>query len=93
MAVNPTGSGTIENFSYFMYPFERDSNRNVIKSSDYMDDDLCHAILDYQEKVESYRPQFKTLMDNLTAVQEEKTTLENEKADLTTSEDISSRSS
>lgn len=82
--VNPTGSGTIENFSYFMQPFKRDANRNVIQSSDYMPDDLCHAILDYQEKIESNKPTFESLMDDLTLLQEEKTVLENEKADSTT---------
>src|SRR5690606_21363285 len=41
--VNPTGTSFIEDFTYFMFPFERDENRNVLKSSDYMSDELCHA--------------------------------------------------
>ncbi|MFS0905813.1 phage tail spike protein [Priestia aryabhattai] len=47
-SVNPTGQGYIENFDYFMYPFQRDANKNVIQSSYYMSDALCHAILDHQ---------------------------------------------
>lgn len=46
--VNPTGLGYIEDFSHYMYPFERDANRNVLKKSFFMSDALCHAILDHQ---------------------------------------------
>src|SRR5690606_1710134 len=35
-SVNPTGMSYIEDFSHYIYPFERDANRNVIKSSDFM---------------------------------------------------------
>ncbi|AYP68262.1 hypothetical protein PQE75_gp217 [Bacillus phage vB_BcoS-136] len=45
--VNPTGMDYIEDFSYFMYPFERDANKNVVQSSHFMSDELCHAILDH----------------------------------------------
>ena len=48
-SVNPTGMGYIENFDYFMYPFERDANKQTIKSSHFMSDALCHAILNHQE--------------------------------------------
>lgn len=50
-SVNPTGMTYIEDFSYFMYPFERDANRNVLKSSYYMSDALCHALIDHQALV------------------------------------------
>jgi hypothetical protein len=50
--VNPTGQRYIEDFSYFMYPFERDEvTKEVVKSSYYMSDDLCHAILDHNKSV------------------------------------------
>lgn len=49
--VNPTGMGYLEDFSYFMYPFKRDANKNVIQSSYFMSDALCHALLDQQAKV------------------------------------------
>lgn len=48
-SVNPAGTDYIEDFSYFMKPFKRDADRNVIEHSDYMSDELCHALLDYQE--------------------------------------------
>ncbi|CAH0122562.1 hypothetical protein PAE9249_05134 [Paenibacillus sp. CECT 9249] len=57
--VNPTGQGYIENFSYFMYPFRRDAEQNTIQSSHYMSDGLCHAILDYEERVESKKDAFR----------------------------------
>lgn len=47
--VNPAGSSYIEDFSFFMAPFKRDINKNVIEHSAYMTDELCHALLDYQE--------------------------------------------
>ncbi|MCR8641555.1 phage tail protein [Paenibacillus sp. N1-5-1-14] len=61
-SVNPTGQNYIEDFSYFTYPFERDAKKNVIQSSDYMSDSLCHALLDYQNLVESKKDQFSNLL-------------------------------
>jgi hypothetical protein len=63
--VNPTGTDYIENFGYFMYPFYRDANRNVISHSEYMSDELCHAILDYIDLVESKKNEFNNLLKNL----------------------------
>lgn len=51
--VNPTGQNYIEDFSYWIYPFKRDSNRKVIQSSYYLSDSLCHALLDYAELLKS----------------------------------------
>lgn len=56
-SVNPTGQSYIEDFSFFMFPFERDANRNVLKSSDFMSDELCHAILDHKDLVNQYAPE------------------------------------
>lgn len=52
-SVNPAGTDYIEDFSYFMYPFKRDINRNVLSHSNYMTDELCHALLDYQDYYDS----------------------------------------
>lgn len=52
-SANPAGSDYIEDFSFFIKPFKRDANRNVIQHSDYMSDELCHALLDYDEFYES----------------------------------------
>lgn len=59
--VNPTGMPYIEDFSYFMYPFERDANKNVLTHSHYMSDELCHAILDLKILQDEYNPQIKEL--------------------------------
>lgn len=48
-SVNPAGTDYIEDFSYYMKPFRRDSDRRVIEHSNYMSDELCHALLDYEE--------------------------------------------
>lgn len=61
-SVNPTGQNYIEDFSFFIYPFARDPNRNVLKSSEYMSDSLCHALLDYSDLVESKKGQFSNLL-------------------------------
>lgn len=64
-SVNPTGQGYIEDFSFFMYPFERDENKNVIRSSYFMSDELCHAILNHKEALEEYSPQIMELQNTL----------------------------
>lgn len=61
-AVNPTGQGYIEDFSFFMYPFERDENRKIIHHSDYMSDELCHAILDHQIIVKENAPKISEFL-------------------------------
>lgn len=76
--VNITGTSYIEDFSYFMYPFKRDTNRNVISHSDYMSDELCHAILDYNEKIESYKGTFQSLLQQRRAKEEILTIKQNE---------------
>lgn len=63
--LNPTGATYIENFSYFMNPFEMDSSGNVISSSYYMSDGLCKALIAYQNKVASKTNEFNTLLSQL----------------------------
>ncbi|TQR46753.1 hypothetical protein C7Y44_03610 [Paenibacillus popilliae] len=60
--VNPTGQNYIENFGFFMYPFERDQQKQVLSSSYHMSDSLCHALKDYEALVESKRGQFDALL-------------------------------
>lgn len=64
-SVNPTGMGYIEDFSFFMYPFERDENGNTIRSSYFMSDELCHALLNHQQAVNDNYLQIKRLQDEL----------------------------
>lgn len=74
--VNPTGQGYIENFGFFMYPFQRDANKTVISSSYHMSDSLCHALLDYEELVESKKGLFETYLNDLERYESELNTLE-----------------
>lgn len=77
--VNITGQNYIEDFSYYMYPFERDENRNVLKHSAYgMSDDLCHAILDYNELLISKQGEFQGYLNNKKSLQQTRTTKQNE---------------
>ncbi|ERM91917.1 hypothetical protein O163_08185 [Caldanaerobacter subterraneus subsp. yonseiensis KB-1] len=63
--VNPTGTNYIEDFSYFMYPFQRDANKNVLQHSDYMSDSLCNALLDYQDLINSKTSEFNNYLSQL----------------------------
>lgn len=77
--INTTGQPYIEDFSYFIYPFERDENGNVIKHSDFnMSDGLCAAIIDYNKKLELRNPQFEDLLTELETYQATLTTKEDE---------------
>ncbi|GMX64375.1 hypothetical protein Elgi_36440 [Paenibacillus elgii] len=61
-SVNSTGQNFLEDFSYFMYPFERDANRNVINHSEYMSDSLCHALLNFEALINSKKDEFSKLL-------------------------------
>lgn len=64
--VNPTGQRYIEDFSYFVEPFERDSGKNILKHSYYMSDALCHALLDIKELSNQILPQIKSKQTDIT---------------------------
>jgi len=76
--VNPTGQSYIDDFSFYLYPFQRDENKNVIQSSQYMTDELAHAILDYNELVNSLNTEHKQLLDSLSEKQKEQQKAETE---------------
>jgi len=82
-SVNPTGQGYLEDFSFFMYPFERNESKQTIKSSHYMSDELCHAILDFQELLLSVSESIRSNMDSQVLKSAE---VANEKQVLTTLE-------
>lgn len=88
--VNPSGQEYIQDFSYFIFPFERDTSNNVLQSSYYMTDSLCHAILDYDKLLESKKGEFDSLLSNkevlkssLSDKNTEMFTLKNEEAQIT----------
>lgn len=76
--VNLTGQNYIEDYTFFLYPFSRDSSHKVLSHSDYMEDDLCHAILDYTEYLKSKEGEFKKLLAQQDTYQTEISTLNND---------------
>ena len=68
---NPTGMLYIEDFSYFMHPFERDENKNVLKSSYYMSDELCHGLLDLGELTKKYLPDIQAYQKRIDVIIED----------------------
>lgn len=69
--LSPTGSVYIEDFSWYMYPFERDINGQVITESDHMENDLCIALEDYQALLVAKQGEFDTLTTQLKTKQDE----------------------
>jgi len=64
--VNPIGTGYLEDFRYFMYPYKEikheDGSYTVVEHSDYMSDELCHAIILHNELIEQNQTKFKELI-------------------------------
>lgn len=81
-AVNATGTNFIQDFSYFLYPFQRDESRNVLSHSYYMSDDLCHAILDYNDLLQVKEGEFSNLLSQKETLESSLTTKENELTNL-----------
>lgn len=63
--VSPTGSPYIEDFSHFLYPYEEDTNGNILKSSYFMSDSLAKAMVTYNKKLASLTPTFDSLVIQL----------------------------
>lgn len=86
--VNPTGQPYLENFGYFMYPFQRDANKNITSHSNFMSDDLCMALLDQQEAITNNSTQIKDLQTQIatdnTQLITEQSTLTGLQGDMTT---------
>jgi len=68
-SVSITGSDTLVDYSYFMFPFSRDEFGNIIRHSDYMSDQLCISIEDYNSKISSYEGQFESLTNQKISLQ------------------------
>lgn len=65
--LTPNGVNYIQDFSWFMYPFECDDEYNVIKHSKYMSDELCIALVKYNKLLDDVDGQFEQLRANKTA--------------------------
>ncbi len=81
-SVNPTGQGYIEDYSYFMYPFEMDKNGKVIKSSHFMSDDLCIALTNHEKSVEQHAETIIQLQSDLSDKENERATEETKLTEL-----------
>ncbi len=81
-SANPTGMRYIEDFSYFIQPFKRDEHKNVLHHSDYMSDDLAHALLDLMELQKVYNPKIDNLQKLINQGYVDLTKKMSEKADL-----------
>lgn len=68
-SATPTGSDYIEDFSYFMHGFECDDEYNVLKSSEYMSDGLCVAIMKYRALLDVYDGEFNVHTSNLKSIE------------------------
>jgi parallel beta-helix repeat protein len=77
-ANNLTGQNYIEDFSYFMHPFEIDDEDNIVEHSDYMSDGLCLALIAYNDLITSNQPTFNDYLSQLNTLEISLTTLENE---------------
>ncbi|WP_107838615.1 phage tail protein [Metasolibacillus meyeri] len=89
--LNPTGQAYIEDYRYYMYPFQQ-KNGHVVNHSEYMSDALCIALENYQQLIESLSEQFANLTaavthqqaivqteeQKLSVLHTEKTIIENE---------------
>lgn len=76
-SVNPTGYNFVDDYSYYLSPFERDINKVVLKHSDWLSDGLCHAILDYNDLVASKETEYQNLLSDRDYYQSEIQTREN----------------
>jgi len=77
-AISPTGTSYLEDLSFFLYPAEKNSNNELIKSSRYMSDDLALAELIYEEFLITQTGLLNTLFDEQGVKQQELTVLLNE---------------
>jgi phage minor structural protein len=73
-SVNPTGAPYIEDYSVYLQPYEEelhpDGTYTVITKSDYMSDELAHAIIKYRDKVRDKEDEFNTLLGQKRTLQE-----------------------
>ncbi|MBY6842739.1 phage tail protein [Clostridium botulinum] len=61
-SINPTGKTYLTNYSYFMYPFETDKDNNIIKHSNYLSDNLCLALLNFDKKINENKGKLQELI-------------------------------
>ena len=77
-SVNITGSNYLSDYSFFIYPFEKNASGDIISSSDYLTDDLCEALLIYNQLLEDNESVYSNLLSELETYQSEMATLNNQ---------------
>ena len=83
-SLTANGTNYIEDYSWFIYPFQADDNYNVIKHSNFMTDELCIALIKYNKLLESTKPTFENLLAQQTTLDTNLRTREQELSVLTT---------
>lgn len=87
--VNPSGTNYIENYDFYMYPFElEDDGVTVLKHSPYMSDELCFALIKYKKLLEENSEEFNNLLTQKEEKHEILAKKQNELAVLTTELEI-----
>lgn len=69
-SVNPKGVPYIEDYRWYLHPFETDALGNIVKSSDYFTDDMSLALIAYEELVELHEGEFNQLITSANAIDE-----------------------
>jgi hypothetical protein len=77
-SISPNGQSYIEDFSYFLFPYEGDSNGNVIQSSNFMSDALCKAILNHGKLIEQNQTTLSGHFNQISTFQQDITTINNQ---------------
>jgi phage minor structural protein len=77
-SISPNGQSYIEDFSYFLYPYEEDSNGNVVSSSNFMSDALCKTILAHGKLIEQNQTTLSGYFNQISTLQQDITTINNQ---------------
>lgn len=83
-SVTANSQNHLDDFTFFIYPFSRDVNKNVLTHSNYMSDNLCNSLLDFSELMNLHKNDFSTLLATLSSQQVILTTKQNDMATLVT---------
>lgn len=77
--VNPNGTNFIENYDFFMFPFElAEDGVTVLRHSNYMSDELCIALIKYKKLIEDNNEVYQSFLTQKSEKQSILATKENE---------------
>lgn len=79
-SINPLGTNFIQDFSYFMFPFQQDDQGAIVSHSDYLSDNLCLHLIKYDELLSSKSSSFQSLLAQKKNLQVDSSVKENEYA-------------